>query len=125
MPIVNDGGKYMQTYSNTLGSRIRQLRTVTDLSQEQLALKAGIAPSFLGEIERNMKKPSIDSIEKIANALEISVPELFNYDLNTLSDSDNIYLDKIILEVKNCTKVQQEILYRLIKQALTLKNLNE
>lgn len=115
----------MHTYSNTLGNRIRQLRNSADLSQEQLALKAGIAPSFLGEIERSVKKPSIDSIEKIANALEISLSELFNYNLDTLADSENIYLDKIIMEVKSRSKAQQEILYRLIKQAVMLKNLNE
>ena len=115
----------MQTYSNTIGNRIRKLRNDISLSQEQLALKAGIAPSFLGEIERNTKKPSIDSIEKIANALEISLSELFNYNIDTLNNSDNLYLDKILIEVKSCTLLEQEVLYRIIKQAIAFKNIQE
>lgn len=115
----------MHTYSNTLGNRIRKLRNDISISQEELALKAGIAPSFLGEIERNTKKPSIDSIEKIATALEISLSELFNYNFDTLNSSDNLYLDKILIEVKSCTLLEQEALYRILKQAIALKNIRE
>jgi len=115
----------MQTYSNTIGNRIRNLRNDISLSQEQLAFKAGIAPSFLGEIERNTKKPSIDSIEKIAIALEISLSELFNYNIDTLTSSDNLYLDKILIEVKSCTLLEQEALYRIMKQAIAFKNIQE
>lgn len=115
----------MQTYSNTIGNRIRKLRNDISLSQEQLALKAGIAPSFLGEIERNTKKPSIDSIEKIANALEISLSEFFNYNIDTLNSSDNLYLDKILIEVKSCTLLEQEALYRILKQTIAFKNIKE
>lgn len=115
----------MGTYSTTIGNRVRQLRNDASLSQEQLAGKAGIATSFLGEIERNIKKPSIDSIEKIANALEISLTEFFNYDVDTLKNSENFYIDKIVLEVKNCSEAQQEALYRLLIQAIALKNIKE
>ncbi len=115
----------MHTYSSTIGRRIRQLRNDISLSQEQLALKAGIAPSFLGEIERNMKKPSIDSIEKIATALEINLSELFNYNIDTLASSDNFYLDKILIEVRNCSSAEQEALYRLLKQVIAFKNIKE
>jgi len=125
IPIVNIGGTDMHTYSNTLGNRIRKLRNDISISQEELALKAGIAPSFLGEIERNTKKPSIDSIEKIATALEISLSELFNYNFDTLNSSDNLYLDKILIEVKSCTLLEQEALYRILKQAIALKNIRE
>lgn len=115
----------MHTYSNTLGNRIRQLRNDIPMSQEQLAFKAGIATSFLGEIERNVKKPSIDSIEKIANALDISLSELFNYNIDNLKDSDQLYLDKTILEMKNCSQLEQEALYRLIKNAIEFKRIKE
>ena len=115
----------MQTFSDTIGNRIRQLRNDIPISQEQLALKAGIAPSFLGEIELGVKKPSIDSLEKIANALEISLSELFHYDVNTLASSDNLYLEKILIEVRNYSNAEQEALYRLLKQAIAFKNINE
>ena len=84
----------MRSYSDTLGNRIRYLRSEATLSQEQLALKAGIAPSFLGEIERGIKKPSIDTIEKIAIALEISLSELFNYESKTRKVQTTFILTK-------------------------------
>lgn len=115
----------MRTFSDTIGDRIRQLRSDVHLSQEQLALKAGLAPSFLGEIERGAKKPSIESLEKIANALEVSLSELFHYDLNTLESSCNLYLDKILIEVRSYSGIEQEALYRLLKQAIAFKNIKE
>jgi transcriptional regulator with XRE-family HTH domain len=123
--VIAGGIEIMRTYSNSIGNRIRQLRSDIPLSQEQLALKAGIAPSFIGEIERNEKKPSIETLEKIANALEVSLSELFNYNVDTLVNSDNFYLDKILMEVRNYTNVEQEALYRLLKQAIAFKNIKE
>lgn len=115
----------MRSYSDTLGNRIRYLRSEAALSQEQLALKAGIAPSFLGEIERGIKKPSIDTIEKIAIALEISLSELFNYDIKNSKSSNQIYLDKITIELKDCSLTEQEALYRILKQAIAFKNIKD
>lgn len=113
----------MRPYSDTLGNRIRSLRNNASLSQEQLALKAGIAPSFLGEIERNIKKPSIDSIEKIAISLDVSLSELFNYNVDTLESSDSFYIDKILIEVKSCSIAEQEALYRILKQIIEFKKI--
>lgn len=115
----------MHTYSHTIGNRIRQLRNDIPLSQEQLALKAGIATSFLGEIERNTKKPSIDSLEKIAIALEISLSELFNYNVDTLDKSDCFYLDKILMEMRQYTMAEQEALYNIFRQAIAFRNLEK
>lgn len=115
----------MNTYSNTIGSRIRQLRLENALTLENLAGEAGITPSFLGEIERNNKKPSIESLEKIATALRISLFELLHYNVDSLASSDNYYLNKILIEVRNCSNAEQEALYRLLKQAIEFKNIKE
>lgn len=114
----------MNTISNTLGERIRLLRKQTYMSQEQLALKAEMAPSFVGEIERGTKKPSIDSIEKLANALEISVSELFNYDLKTCESTSRFYENKVLVELEHCTEEEKEVLCHMLEFALKLKNLN-
>lgn len=113
----------MNTISNTLGERIRLLRKQAYMSQEQLALKAEMAPSFVGEIERGNKKPSIDSIEKLANALDISVSELFNYDLKTCESTSRFYENRVLTELEHCTENEKEILYRMLEFALKLKNL--
>lgn len=60
------------------GERVRDLRKERGLSQEQLAFKADLHRTYIGMIERAEKNITLVNIEKIANALEISINELFN-----------------------------------------------
>ena len=63
-------------------NQIRRLRQQRGLSQEQLALKADMNPAYLGQIERELKCPTIDTIYKIVRALDLSLPEFFAFDTN-------------------------------------------
>lgn len=60
-----------------VGGRIRYFRQLRGLSQEQLALEAGINPAFLGHLERGLKSPTITTLDKLVRALGISFEELF------------------------------------------------
>lgn len=61
----------------TVGEKIRSFRQQKKLTQEQLALGAEINPVFLGHLERNLKSPTITTLEKITRALGITMSELF------------------------------------------------
>ena len=61
-----------------VGGRIRYFRHLRKLSQEQLALQAGINPAFLGHLERGLKSPTITTLEKLVKALDITFEELFS-----------------------------------------------
>lgn len=58
------------------GQRVRKVRLLRQLTQEQLAEKAGVINSYIGVIERGEKKASINTLVKIANALNCSVDYL-------------------------------------------------
>lgn len=60
-----------------LKTNIRRLRTELGWSQEKLAEKAEISPSYVTQIELGNRSPSIDIIEKIAIALGIEYRILF------------------------------------------------
>ena len=60
-----------------LGKRIVYLRKQKGLSQEDLALEAGINKNYLSDLERGRRNPSLLIIEKIAIALEIDLETLF------------------------------------------------
>ncbi|MDE7424885.1 MAG: helix-turn-helix domain-containing protein [Lachnospiraceae bacterium] len=111
------------TISNTLGERIRLLRKQQGMSQEQLALKAEMAPSFIGEIERSAKKPSIESIEKISNALEISVSELFNYNMETFETNPTSLESKLAVTLEQCNNNERDILCKILDNILRFKEL--
>ena len=54
------------------GRRVRQQRKLAQMTQEQLAEKAGISFAFVGHIERGTRKASLETVVKLANALKIS-----------------------------------------------------
>jgi len=59
-----------------IGENVRLYRHRAGLSQEQLALQSGTNVSYLGQIERGEKNPTVKTLEKIASALGISLNEL-------------------------------------------------
>ena len=60
------------------GNRVRGLRKLKNLSQEELAFRADVHRTYIGMIERAEKNITLLNIEKIANALEVSINDLFN-----------------------------------------------
>lgn len=61
------------------GKRVAKLRKNAGYSQEQFAFKCDIDRTYVGIIERGEKSPTLNTIQKIADALGISKSELFNY----------------------------------------------
>lgn len=60
-----------------LGMRIRYLRKKKGLSQEDLALDSGINKNYLSDLERGMRNPTVNILEKLAVTLGVSLSELF------------------------------------------------
>lgn len=69
-----------------VGDRIRDLRSGRNWSQEELADRANLSRSFMGEIERGQASATIESLEKIATALEITLEDMFR-NLQPTTDS--------------------------------------
>jgi transcriptional regulator with XRE-family HTH domain len=59
------------------GKRVREERTKNNLSQEELASKAGVHRTYIGMIERAEKNITLENIEKIAKALNLKLSDLF------------------------------------------------
>jgi len=62
-----------------LGERIRLVRKEKGLSQEQLADSADLHVNYVGAVERGEKNVTFESIEKIADALGVSLEEIFRF----------------------------------------------
>ena len=60
------------------GNTVRDIRKEKGLSQEKLAHKANLHRTYIGMIERAEKNITLLNIEKIADALEININNLFN-----------------------------------------------
>ena len=59
------------------GLAIKQRRQEIGISQEVLAERAGLHRTYIGDIERGARNLSLENIEKIAKALQISISDLF------------------------------------------------
>jgi len=81
-----------------LGARIRKLRKQRKMSMEGFAEKAKITPTFLGQIERGVKMPSLTTFVKIVNALGIS-PDVLLYD--QVNEAKPHILNEITEKVKD------------------------
>lgn len=86
----------MGVLRDNFADRIRLLRKINGLTQEQLAGKAGMDYKHLGSIERKEKNLTIDNIEKIAKGLNVEAYQLFLFSLENLKSEDEITEDKII-----------------------------
>jgi len=63
---------------NSIGKKIKKLRQKNNLTQEKLAIKAGIPYTTLTKIESSViKKPAVQTVLKIAKALNIKIEDLF------------------------------------------------
>ena len=59
-----------------IGSRVRRRRKESGLTQEQLAEMAAISTPFLGHIERGTRKPSVETLARLTEALNVCLCEL-------------------------------------------------
>ena len=66
------------TYQSVkIGKKIRSLREKRNITQEYLALSAGLNRAYIGYIERGERNPSTDTIAKVAKALKVPIHEIF------------------------------------------------
>lgn len=63
-----------------VGARVRALRKATGLSQEKLALKSEIDRTYLTGIESGKRNPTVVSLNKIVNALGVSMKSFWDFD---------------------------------------------
>ena len=61
-----------------LGERIKQLRNDAELTQPELAVKAGIEQSYLSKLENEKSTPSFEILTKIASAFEMDTMTLIS-----------------------------------------------
>jgi len=95
-----------------LGKRIRAERRKQDITQEKLAEMADISDSFMGHIERGGRTLSIETLAKLANALNLSIEYIvcgeFNYQPDMLPS-------EILDALKQMSNSQRRVFLNIMK----------
>ncbi|RAK10362.1 DNA-binding XRE family transcriptional regulator [Halanaerobium saccharolyticum] len=96
-----------------IGKKIKEYRKIKDLTQENLGEKAGLHYTYIGQVERGEKEPSLKSLLNIADALDIGVDKLLiNYNL---SSEASIQISNITDLLLNRDEKELEMIYTLLK----------
>lgn len=64
--------------TESIGRKVRELRTGRGISVRTLAARAGFSPSFISQMESDAVSPSIASLEKVAEELGVSLGQFFS-----------------------------------------------
>lgn len=64
--------------TESIGRKVRELRTQRGLSVRTLAARTGFSPSFISQMELDALSPSIASLEKVAEELGVSLGQFFS-----------------------------------------------
>lgn len=59
-----------------LGTRLRELRQKQHMTQEQLAERAGLHPTYVAKIEAGLRLPSLDALDRLAAAVNVPMARI-------------------------------------------------
>lgn len=59
------------------GDNLKRQRKLADMSQDETAVRAGVHRTEISQIERGLRQPRVDTVAKLAAALEIEPGDLF------------------------------------------------
>lgn len=119
----------MSDIGRQIGNNIRALRKAKGLSQEQLALRSDINASYLGQVERGEKNPTIDVLSKLASALHMPLEAVVqirseNQPAPHTADESAPYAEKIASQLHGLSLKEQEAVYKFVKQLVQFKELD-
>lgn len=86
----------MGNLQKKFGKKIRQLRKAKGLTQERLAEKARLEPTYIGAVERGERNLTIDNIEKIAKGLNMKPYKFFIFQPETLTKEPDVTKEQIL-----------------------------
>ena len=89
---VAAGGESLDPLSLGVGQSIRTVRTDLGMSMRSLAMRCGVSQPFLSEVERGMSMPSIATLYRIAEALDVApstlLPASGSADIHVVRDGE-------------------------------------
>lgn len=108
----------MKTIQEILSENLKRLRKNKGYSQQKLGEQSGMLASTYNRIESMKVTPTIETVEKIANALDVSTFSLLN-DADTKTNS----LHDRILRIESLSEYNQKVINIMIDTVIEKDNL--
>ncbi|WP_347152578.1 helix-turn-helix transcriptional regulator, partial [Peptostreptococcus anaerobius] len=101
----------------SFGTSLRNAREKRNYKREQIAEREEISPRFLAAIESGRRKPSLDVLIRLVNAIGASFDEILAPQVN----ADSEIVDRIMRLVPQCSQRDQELLLTPVDKMLDTK----
>ncbi|TLU59923.1 cupin domain-containing protein [Thalassotalea litorea] len=82
-----------------VGARLKAVRILNNLSQRELAKRAGVTNSTISMIEKNSVSPSISSLKKVLNGIPVSLVDFFSEELHSEKTQQVVYNPDELMEI--------------------------
>lgn len=102
----------MESTKKLLGARIKELRKSRKMTQEKLAEMIGVDPKYVSFIEVGRSAPSLEAMEKIAQALDVDIKDLFEFSHHAARPASIEQIDDILKDVPDD---QLKIIHRIVR----------
>ena len=103
-----------------VGARIRYYRNEKKISQEKLSEMSDLHPSYIGQLERGEKTPSIETLYKITQGLSMSLTDYF-LDFEVIStEPEETYAMKSYRLIEYQPARTQKKLFNILNEILTI-----
>jgi len=98
-----------------IGRKIRETRKELELTQENIAERTGLDWSFIGQIERGTNTPSIRTLGKIAEALNLEITDLFPARAKVKKSKNTILLKEIEKILDKQSPSEKKFLIKILR----------
>jgi len=92
-----------------LGTRLRELRQKQQVTQEQLAERSGLHPTYVAKIEAGLRLPSLDALDRLAAALNVPltrIVEAMDEPEETILSLEDRMVEEVIILLRGCNAQQ-------------------
>ena len=107
-----------------LGNQIRKHRKLKNYTLEQLAERLEVSTTFIGQIERAKGIPSLETLVKIANVLEISTDSLLFGELSAKA-GDAYFANQVLELTADFSAKEKELLLENITTLCEFRKINK
>lgn len=97
----------------TIGENIKRIRKEKGLSQKELGQKLGVSQQMIGQYEKSNAVPKLETLQKIADALDVPLSELDDRSKSSLNIQIRDQAGNIQTRSIDTTKLQQLIYYKM------------
>jgi len=108
----------MSDIEKLIGGKITEVRLLKKMTQAQLAEKVNVSVETISRMERGVAFPSLKTMDKIANALNVALKDFFDFGDNNVKVKDKAYereISKINAFLRTLNKKEISVAHKVLK----------